>query len=80
MTYSHTYLTVVELHLTPHYYLTALLCTGLCFIVDLFKTSFIFNFATSPADFLRLQVGQGKRVLSERDKKQFDAIHGQIRT
>ena len=80
MTFSHTYVTVLEMHLSPHYYLTVLLCTGLCFIVDYFKTSFIFNFFCSPTDYLRSLVNQGKRVLSDKEMKTFNKIHGRIKT
>ena len=80
MTFSHTYATALELHITPHYYLTVLLCTGLCFIVDLFKTSFTFNFLTSPTDYLRMLVNQGKKELSQKEQKTFNEIYGEIKT
>ena len=80
MSFSRTFVTAYELHISPHYYLTVFFCTGLCFIVDLFKTSFIFNFVTSPTDYLRLMVNQGKKELSEKEKKTFDAIYGEIKT
>ncbi len=67
MTFDHTYMTAQELHISPHYYLIALLCTGLCFSVDLFVNGFKFNFFTSPTDYLRLKVGQGKKELNEKE-------------
>jgi hypothetical protein len=80
MTFSKTYVTALELHITPHYYLTCFLCTGFCFIVDLFKTGFIFNFATSPANYLRSKISQGKRELNPQERKEFDKIHSKIVT
>lgn len=53
VSFSWTYLTIMELHLTPLYYLTVLLCAGACFVADLFITGYQFNFLTTPTDFLR---------------------------
>jgi hypothetical protein len=58
MYFSYTYATVLELHLTDLYYLTVIFCVGLCFTVDLFFRGFIFNFLTSPTDFLRTIVNR----------------------
>ena len=41
---SNTHATILQLHSTLLYYLTILLCVGLCFSVDLFHRAFIFNF------------------------------------
>jgi hypothetical protein len=53
MSWSYTQYTMVELFKSPNFYFTVLLCTGLCYIVDLFIISFQFNFCTSPPDLLR---------------------------
>ena len=56
---SNTYGTILEMHLSPLYYLTIGLCVMLCFAIDLFYRSFYFNILTTPSDFLRLVVSKG---------------------
>lgn len=37
---TYTYQTMIPLHRSPHYFLTVFLCSGTCFIVELFITGF----------------------------------------
>lgn len=58
LTASNTYATILEMHLSPLYYLAIGLCVALCFCVDLFIRAFFFNVLTTPVDFLRRLVRQ----------------------
>ena len=78
MSISKTYVTVLQLHNSPQFYLTVFLCVGTCFIVDLFITSFKFNFLTTPTDFLRTMVAQGKKINNH--LKEFNSIFAKIKT
>ena len=53
MTTDKTYMTVMELHMSPLFYLIVGVCVALCFIFDLFFDAYYFNFAASPSDYLR---------------------------
>lgn len=50
---SNTYVTIVEMHLSPIYYLTIGLCVVLSFCVDLFYRAVHFNMLKTPSDLLR---------------------------
>lgn len=77
MSFSNTYLAIPVMYSSPLFYLTVLFCTGLCFIVDLFVTSFKFNFLTTPACFLRNVVSKKQDI--DAVKPQFDEIFNKIR-
>ncbi len=67
---------MVETFLSPNFYLTVLLCTGLCYTVDVFIISFQFNFCTSPADLLRQAFSNKVNLDTIRPK--FDKIYSKI--
>jgi hypothetical protein len=75
---SKTYATVIEMHKSPQFYLTIFLCVGFCFMVDLFITSYKFNFFTTPTDFLRTIVAQKKKITDH--TREFEQIFAKIRT
>jgi hypothetical protein len=50
---SNTYATIVEMHMSPLYYLTIGLCVMICFSIDLFIKAVFYNILTSPSDYLR---------------------------
>jgi hypothetical protein len=62
---SNTYATILEMHMSPLYYLTVGLCIMICFSVDLFLKGVSFNILTSPSDYLRSVVSSGSRFLTE---------------
>jgi len=78
VTIGNTYATVMEMHMTPLYYLTIGLCVILCFAVDLFQRAFHFNILTSPSDFLREIVR--KKLPIEKYLPYFEAISARIKT
>lgn len=78
MYFSWTYATILEMHKTQLYYLTILLCVGLCFSVDLFITGFTFNFLTSPSDYLRTVVNRSESISLK--TKEFHQIFSKIKT
>jgi len=75
---SNTYGTILEMHLSPLYYLTIGLCVMLCFAIDLFYRSFHFNILTTPSDFLRLVVSKGLDM--GQHMKTFEEIYAAIKT
>ena len=62
LSFSKTYATILEMHLSPLYYLTIGLCVGLCFTVDLFIRGVQFSILTSPSDLLREDVSLNRGV------------------
>ena len=75
---SNTYGTILEMHLSPLYYLTIGLCVMLCFAIDLFYRSVHFNILTTPSDFLRLVVSKGLDMQAH--MKTFEEIYAAIKT
>lgn len=75
---SKTYASIIEMHMTPLYYLTIGLCVVLCFAVDLFQRAFYFNFLTIPSDLLRKIVK--KKLPLEPNMPYFEEISAKIKT
>ena len=78
MSFSKTYASIVPLHQSYLYYLTVLLCVGLCFFVDYFISAIQFNLFPTPSDFLRTVVKMGYRMEDNEDK--FYSIFAKIKT
>ena len=76
--FSNTYVTVYQMHSSPLFYLTVFLIVGTLFVVDLFVTSFRFNFMTTPTDFLRTMVSQKKNI--QEHLKEFNSIYAKIKS
>lgn len=78
MSFSKTYASIVPLHESYLYYLTILICVGLCIAVDYFISALQFNLFPSPSDFLRTIVKLGYRM--EDNEEQFYSIFAKIKT
>lgn len=76
---SKTYATIIEMHMSPLYYLTCGLCIMICFSIDLFFKGVSFNILTSPSDYLREIISNGSD-LSEKCIREFNAIYAKIKT
>ncbi|CDW77273.1 phospholipid-translocating p-type flippase family [Stylonychia lemnae] len=76
--FSNTYLSMVTIFQSPHYYLTVFLCVGFCYLTDLFIEAWKFEITTNPTDFLRKIISNGKDIDKHLDE--FNRIYLGIKT
>jgi len=68
---SKTYLTSEQLHVSPIFYFTIFLCSGLIFLLDLFYETILVNLMQSPSQYMRKAVNDNK-ILPEGWEEEFD--------
>ena len=71
-----TYETMVEIHMSPLYYLAILLMVAIAYFSDQFVVTMLFNVFPSPTDFLRGLVRQGEDPA--RHRSAFEKLYAKI--
>lgn len=59
---SNTYASVPSIFASPLFYLTVVVCSMFCYVIDLFIEGWKFEFRTNPTDFLRKVIHRGKDI------------------
>lgn len=65
LTFSKTYLTAEQLHVTPIFYLTILLCAGIALVVDLAIETIKIEFLGLPSEYMRTMLNKHKELPDE---------------
>jgi len=75
-TYSLPHYSMETIFSSAHLYLSCALCVVLAYVVDIFKASYIFNFKTTPTDFLRQKIKD--KANPDDFEEEFEEVYQQV--